>query len=90
MRTVKAWDKGTPIPPECKRLMRMVKGRELCVSEDWYGFKMYMNKLELPTGRKVSSQEILAGVALLEIQSELELKIAHKLLRYARAIARLM
>lgn len=29
VRTVKKWDKGKTIPPECKRLMRMTKGWEL-------------------------------------------------------------
>ncbi|HDM8238600.1 TPA: regulator [Vibrio campbellii] len=50
---------------------------------------MDIDKLELPTGQFVSAQEILAGIALLEIQSELEIATTTKLLRYARAIARL-
>ncbi len=31
VRTVTGWDEGNPIPPECKRLMRMAKVRELLV-----------------------------------------------------------
>ena len=35
VRTVTGWDEGKPIPPECKRLMRMAKGRELSIYEEW-------------------------------------------------------
>ena len=87
---VKGWDKGKEIPKECKRLMRMAKGRELSSCENWEQFQMHYNKLELPTGRFVTAQEILAGIALLEIQSDLELKTNTKLLRYARAISKMM
>lgn len=71
MKTVTGWDEGNPIPPGCKRLMRMTKGRELSISEDWEQFKMLYDKMELPTGQVVRPQQILAGIALLEIQSEL-------------------
>ncbi|MCZ4294510.1 regulator [Vibrio sinaloensis] len=89
VRTVKDWDKGKTIPKECKRLMRLYKGKELSPKSDWLGFKMCLNKLELPTGQLVTPQEILTGIALLEIQSELELKTTAKLLKFARSIARL-
>ncbi|CAK1763748.1 Regulator [Vibrio crassostreae] len=87
VRTVTAWDEGKPIPPECKRLMRMAKGRELSVSEDWEQFKMLYDSMELPTGQVVRPQQILAGIALLGIQSELEIKTSTHLLNIARAIA---
>lgn len=87
--TVKGWDKGKPIPKECKRLMRISSYRILSESKEWEKFNMTGDKLELPTGRKVGPQEILAGIALLEIGSELELKTSTKILKYARAIARL-
>ncbi len=35
VRTVTGWDEGKPIPPECKRLMRMAKGRKLSIYEEW-------------------------------------------------------
>ncbi|MET2968807.1 hypothetical protein [Vibrio harveyi] len=47
VRTVKEWEKGKPIPLECKRLMRMTKGRELSSSEQWEHFKMHHDRLEL-------------------------------------------
>lgn len=43
----------------------MANGRELSHSESWEEFKMHHDGLELPT-----AQQILAGMALLEIQSE--------------------
>lgn len=87
VRTVTRWDGGQVIPPECRRLMRMAKGRELGTSEDWKHFKIHYDKLELPTGKLVTAQQILLGIALLEIQSELELKTSSHLIKLARAIA---
>lgn len=57
LRTVTGWDEGKPIPPECKRLMRMAKGRELSVSEDWIQLKMLYDRMELPTGQVVRPQQ---------------------------------
>ncbi|MEZ8413836.1 regulator [Vibrio splendidus] len=88
VRTVTGWDEGNTIPPECKRLMRMAKGRELSVCEDWRQFKMLYDSMELPTGQVVKPQQILAGIALLGIQSELEIKTSTQLLKIARSIAR--
>ena len=84
---VNNWDKGKPIPPECKRLMRMTKGRELATSKDWDMFKMHKNTLELPTGQHVTPQQILTGIALLEIQSPTDTRTITKLVKYARSIA---
>lgn len=47
---VKSWDESEEIQPECKRLMRMTRGRELAASVEWERFKMHKDKLELPTG----------------------------------------
>ncbi|EPQ9985690.1 regulator [Vibrio vulnificus] len=88
VRQVKEWDKGKTIPSECKRLMRMSKGRELSPCDSWEAFKMHYDKLELPTGQLVTAQEILAGVALLEIESPNDVRTTAKLLKYARAIAK--
>ena len=89
VRSVTGWDEGEPIPPECKRLMRMAKGRELSVSDDWEQFKMLYDSMELQTGQVVRPQQILAGIALLGIQSESEIKTSTKLLRLARSIAKI-
>lgn len=89
VRIVTGWDNGNEIPPECKRLMRMVKSRVLSYQNEWEEFKIVRGKLELPTGQCISPQELLTAVALLSIQSELELKISTKLLRLARALVKL-
>ncbi|MDN3612831.1 phage protein [Vibrio gallaecicus] len=90
VRTVTGWDEGKQMPPECKRLMRMAKGRELSASEDWEQFKMHYDKLETSTGQRVTPQQILAGIALLEIQSELEIRTSTYLIKVARALAKIM
>lgn len=89
VRTITEWDKGKEIPPECKRLMRMAKGRELSACEDWTSFKMHYALLELPTGRRISAQELLTAIALLEIESPNDLRSMSKLLKFSRAISRI-
>ncbi|WP_443089727.1 regulator [Vibrio sp. YYF0003] len=89
-RTVKEWDKGKPIPPVCKRLMRLVKGRELSSAEEWRGFLMHHDRLELPNGKLVTAQQVTTGIALLEIGANDDLKVGAKLLKYARALKGLM
>lgn len=89
VRVITGWDNGREIPPECKRLMRMAKGKELNSQECWKNFKMVNDKLELPTGQQITPQELLTSVALLSIQSQLEITTTSKLLKYAREIARL-
>ncbi|ELP3329372.1 MULTISPECIES: phage protein [Vibrio harveyi group] len=86
VRTIKEWDKGKSIPPECKRLMRMNKGRELSSCEEWENFIMRHDRLELPTGQLVTAQQVLIGVALLEIGASEDSKLAYKVLKYARAL----
>ncbi|HAT8532111.1 TPA: regulator [Vibrio vulnificus] len=89
VRQVKEWDKGKTIPHECKRLMRMSKGRELSPCDSWEAFKMHYDKMELPTGQLVTAQEVLAGLALLEIAAPDDVRTRSKLLKYARAINRI-
>lgn len=89
VRTITEWDKGKAIPDECRRLMRLTSGRTLSHSISWDGFEMRGDKLRLPTGRLTCAQEVITGIALIEIQSELELKTTSKLLQYARAISRI-
>lgn len=89
VRTVKSWDLGKPIPPECKRLMRIYKSRCICDSEEWEQFVVRKNKLVLPTGKAVSPQEIILGAALIEISSIDELNVMRKVLKYSRALVSL-
>ncbi|EKO3920242.1 DUF3653 domain-containing protein [bacterium 19MO03SA05] len=90
VRTVKQWDSGKIIPPECKRLMRMHAGYELNKSEQWQGFKIVNEQLILPTGQALSPQQILMGAALVEISASDDIRTRSRLLKYARVIAKLM
>ncbi|TOG87504.1 regulator [Vibrio parahaemolyticus] len=91
-REITGWGKGKgkAIPPECKRLMRVAKGRELSNHSDWVGFVMKHDRLESPTGKLISTQGILVGSALIEIESELEIKTSTTLLKIARNLKNLM
>ncbi|MBY8019343.1 regulator [Vibrio fluvialis] len=89
VRVVTGWDRGNEIPPECKRLMRLHKGKQLSHLEEWAQFKMIGGKLEIPTGFQVTAQQLLTAIALLEIKSEAELKTATKILKYVRAIRKI-
>ena len=86
VKTVKGWDKGNLIPPECKRLMRMNKGKELSTCQHWKNFIMRHDRLELPTGQLVTAQQILIGIALLELGAQDDSINAHKILKYARVL----
>ena len=86
VRTVKQWDKGKAIPPECRRLMRMNKGRELSICDEWENFVMRHDRLELPTGQRVTAQQVLIGVALLELGASSDMAVAQQILKYARVL----
>lgn len=90
VRTVKNWDNGKAIPKECKRLMRMNKGLLLHCNDEWEGFRIEGGKLKTPLGTMVTPREILTGLALLEIQSEVEVKTSTYLLKTARLLAKNM
>ncbi|MGO2323170.1 DUF3653 domain-containing protein [Vibrio casei] len=89
VRTVTLWDKGKVIPPECKRLMRMSVDRELSSQREWEGFRMQKDRLLTPTGQRATPQQILTGLGLLEINSEIELMASRRILKIARAIGRI-
>lgn len=89
-KTVRKGDKGKVIPKACKLLMRNNSRLELSYDQEWQGFRMNNQRLELPTGKRVTPQEILNGIGLLEIGGETESKNSRKILRCARAIARLL
>ncbi|ELE2166516.1 phage protein [Vibrio fluvialis] len=86
VRTITGWDGGKEIPPECKRLMRLATGRKISWHDDWDGFEVRNKSLLLPTGRLISAQELLTGIALIEISSPRETETLHKLLKYARIL----
>ncbi len=91
VRQVKLWDSGkAEIPPECKRLMRMIKGRELHYKHDWSGFQMRGDYMILPNGQQITPQRLLTAISVLEIESEIELKTTSKLIKYARMLSKLI
>lgn len=89
VRTVTGWDNGREIPKECRRLMKQAKSRKLSHLKEWNQFKMVRGKLELPTGQTITPQELITAVALLSIQSELEVKTSTRLLKLARCLIRI-
>ncbi|WP_231624722.1 hypothetical protein [Vibrio coralliirubri] len=68
---------------------QITKSRELSICEEWGQFKMLYDRMELPIGQVVRSQQILAGIVLLSIQSELEIKTSRYLLKTARSLAKI-
>ncbi len=84
------WDRGAKIPPECKRLMRMNKQRELNHREEWKGFAMRGEYLIIPNGRGITSRQLLTALSLLEINSELEIHTTSKLIKLARSLSKLL
>lgn len=87
LRTITDWDNGKEIPKECRRLMKLKSGRVLSNCKSWEGFTMKKNKLELPTGRLISAQELLTAVAILEIDASTDVATKSHLLKYARLIS---
>ncbi|MGR5260333.1 regulator [Vibrio astriarenae] len=86
VKTVKSWDLGNDIPKECRRLMRLHSNTVAAFTEEWEQFKIENGRLVLPTGQRLTPAQILIGAALVEIESELELKTSAKILKTARAI----
>lgn len=86
---VKQWDAGEKIPPICKRLMRWYSRKELYYGNEWWGFRMEGGRLIFPTGDRVAPQQLLAAIAILQIQAPEDAMTRSKLLKYARAMARI-
>ncbi|PSV37291.1 regulator [Photobacterium sp. GB-210] len=90
VRTITQWDTGQPIPPECRRLMRMHKGIELVTIEnEWKGWQFSQGYLKNDQGLKMSQNQILTGYALLEIEAEDDRYIQSKIIKIARLINKL-
>ena len=51
---------------------------------------MRNDKLELPTSQSVTPHEVITGIALISIGSELELKTNLTLLKLARTLSKLL
>lgn len=90
VRTITRWDSGQPIPPECRRLMKMHKGVELVnIQNEWAGWEFKNGYLVNGYGIKLTPQQILTGYALLEIGSDEDIKTQQKLIRVAKLLKKI-
>ncbi|MCD9479346.1 regulator [Photobacterium phosphoreum] len=88
--TVTRWDKGNPIPPECKRLMRIYRGMELAtINPKWKGWRIDNGELTNEAGISLKPEQILMGHALMEINSENERVLKTKIIQTARMLKNL-
>ncbi|EPF9726310.1 regulator [Vibrio fluvialis] len=87
VRTITEWDKGKPIPPECKRLMRLYTNRTIGIGDDWKGFSIKKECLTIPSGDAIKPQQILLGIALIHIQAPDDLSTMTKMSRLIRKIS---
>lgn len=67
----------------------MFNGKELSYLPMWEGFRVSNGKLQVPNGKFIRPQEIITGIAFLEIGVDLENKIKCEVLKYARLISKL-
>lgn len=87
VRTVTDWDNGKPIPPECRRLMKIYSGRDLeALHDDWRGWKIKQGELITPNGWTLTPDRIISGNALLEINADEDRKSKATIIRAARLI----
>ncbi|WP_236688007.1 hypothetical protein [Photobacterium angustum] len=87
VRTITRWDSGQPIPPECRRLMRITKGLELVtIDKKWDGWVLKGGKLINEQGISVSPEQILTGYALIEIGEETDRSTQRKIIKTARLL----
>ncbi len=85
VRCIKEWDKGKTIPPECKRLMRMAKGRKFSSHHsEWDGWGFNGQHITTPDGMRLSPDQIITGVFIMQCGAEREL--AFKMLKFARSL----
>ena len=90
VRTITRWDEGKPIPPECRRLMRMYCGLELDpLSDDWRGWKINKCELITPNGWSLTPDRIITGNALLEINADNDRQCKATIIKAARQLSKL-
>lgn len=90
INTVKAWDRGREIPECCRRLMRLNTGRIISHKKNWEDFKISHHHIVTPTGETITPQQILLAQALMYGQNQETFQTSSKLLRLARAVAKIL
>ncbi|WP_318489344.1 hypothetical protein [Photobacterium leiognathi] len=89
VRTVTRWDSGQPIPPECRRLMKLYKGHEIVsLSDNWEGWKFNHGELVMEGGIRITPQQILTGYALIQLGANKEREHIKQILKIARILKR--
>ncbi|WP_158162519.1 DUF3653 domain-containing protein [Grimontia hollisae] len=84
---VEKWDEGEPIPPECRRLMRMYSGREVCgVNEEWSGWRIARGGIITPANEFLDPDRIITGSYLLQLGTQQDREAIHRVLKYSRLI----
>ena len=68
----------------------MNKSRKLSICDEWENFVMRHDRLELPIGQRVTAQQVLIGVVLLELGASNDMAVAHQILKYARVLKELI
>ncbi len=58
----------------------------MSIGDESENFVMRHDRLELPTGQRVTAQQVLIGVALLELGASNDGEVAHQILKYARVL----
>ncbi|MCC4798661.1 regulator [Enterovibrio norvegicus] len=87
VKTIENWDAGSSIPPECKRLMRMHAGREICgINDEWYGWRISNGGIVTPANEFLDPDRIITGAYLLSLGCEEDKRAMHRVLRYSRLI----
>ncbi|WP_201284419.1 DUF3653 domain-containing protein, partial [Klebsiella pneumoniae] len=57
--------------------------------DEWDGFRMEGGRLIFPTGDRVAPQQLLTAIAILQIEAPSDAMTRSKLVKYARAMARI-
>ncbi|MEX0336413.1 regulator [Vibrio tubiashii] len=87
--TVKRWDRGENIPDVCKRLMRIYSKRQIDVKDGWEDMYLEQGRLVLPSGKRLSSSQVILASALLEISCEQDRRTIATLIKLARSLSRI-
>ncbi|MBV7296619.1 DUF3653 domain-containing protein [Enterovibrio paralichthyis] len=86
---IEKWDEGEPIPPECRRLMRMYSGREICgINDEWDGWRISRGGIITPANEFLDPDRIITGNYLLQLGTREDRAAAHRVLKYSRLIRR--
>nr|WP_317627955.1 DUF3653 domain-containing protein [Vibrio sinaloensis] len=67
----------------------MYSSRSLSFEYEWEGFYLEQGKLVLPSGGRLTPAQILLSSALIEISADKDIRMTSKIIKIARALAKL-